>query len=202
MKKVKVKKKRGRPNKGEVRNEKAELRLEKQSTQSCDDSIKELPIGCDIGCKKNAKGVTNYWIGHKLHLSVSDSGIPLAAILTSASVHDSQVAIPLMKLASSRVEYCYDLMDSAYSADKIKDVSKSLGHVAVIDHNKRRGEKIDMDPAKKERYKIRSSVERVNGLLKDHFNGRDIWVKGEKKVMAHLMLGIISITASQLINLV
>jgi hypothetical protein len=37
-------------------------------------------------------------------------------VLTSASVHDSQVAIPLMTTTSARVFYLYDLMDSAYDA--------------------------------------------------------------------------------------
>jgi len=37
-------------------------------------------------------------------------------ILTSASVHGSQVAIPLMKLTSSKITYCYVLMDAAYDA--------------------------------------------------------------------------------------
>jgi hypothetical protein len=33
---------------------------------------------------------------------------------TIASLHDSQVAIPLMKISTSRVIYFYDVMDSAY----------------------------------------------------------------------------------------
>jgi len=36
--------------------------------------------------------------------------------LTAASLHDSQVAIPLMKMTSERVDYLYDLMDAAYDA--------------------------------------------------------------------------------------
>ena len=38
----------------------------------------------------------------------------------SASVHDSQVAIPLMKMTSDRVESLYELMDSAYDAELIR----------------------------------------------------------------------------------
>ncbi len=37
-------------------------------------------------------------------------------VLTSASVHDSQVAIPLMTMTGARVSYLYDLMDAAYDA--------------------------------------------------------------------------------------
>ena len=54
-----------------------------------------------------------------MHLDVNDCGFPLSAVLTSASVHDSQVAIPLMKLTASKVTSCYDLMDAAYDASQI-----------------------------------------------------------------------------------
>jgi hypothetical protein len=58
-------------------------------------------------------------------------------MITSASPHDSQVAIPLMQTASERATVLYDLADSAYYAPKIKDFSKALGRVPVIDPNKR-----------------------------------------------------------------
>ncbi len=58
-----------------------------------------------------------------------------------------------------------------------------------------------MDPATKSRFKQRSSAERINSNLKDNYGGRTIRVKGASKVMAHLMFGIISITAMQLFRL-
>ena len=57
------------------------------------------------------------------------------AILTSASVHDSQVAIPLMTLSGQRVDYLYELMDSAYVANHIHAHSRKLNHVAIIEGN-------------------------------------------------------------------
>ena len=66
-------------------------------------------------------------------MNVSDSGIPLSAILTSASVHDSQVAIPLMQMTAERVKVLYDLADAAYDAPEIKMVSEMLGHVPIIE---------------------------------------------------------------------
>jgi len=50
------------------------------------------------------------------------------------------------------------------------------------------------------RYNQRSSVERLNGRLKDEFNGRMIRVKGHAKVMSHLMFGIIALTVDQLMK--
>jgi hypothetical protein len=59
------------------------------------------------------------WCGWKHrgeHLDVADGDIPISAILTSASLHDSQAAIPLATMRASRVINLYDVMDSAYDA--------------------------------------------------------------------------------------
>ncbi|MCY4151308.1 MAG: transposase, partial [Aestuariivita sp.] len=57
-----------------------------------------------------------------------------------------------------------------------------------------------VDPAK-ERYKQRSSVERVNGALKDRYGGRHIRVQGSTKVACHLFCGILALTVEQLLRL-
>ena len=49
----------------------------------------------------------------------------MAAVLTSDSLHDSQVEIPLMQKVSERATVFYDLADSAYDADDIKSFSKN-----------------------------------------------------------------------------
>ncbi|MCL4502625.1 MAG: transposase [Deltaproteobacteria bacterium] len=83
------------------------------------------------------KGYEETWRGYKLHADVNDCGLPISVALTAASLHDSQAAIPLMKLTSERVDYLYDLMDAAYDAQPIYAVSRSLGHVLIIDKNGR-----------------------------------------------------------------
>ena len=55
--------------------------------------LADLPRACDVGSKRNAKGHTTSWIGSKLHVDTADGGIPISCIMTSASTHDSQVAI-------------------------------------------------------------------------------------------------------------
>ncbi len=62
----------------------------------------------------------------------------VGAVLTSASVHDSQVAIPLMEITSRRICYCYDLLDSAYDAEAIHGYSLHLNHVPIIAPHSRR----------------------------------------------------------------
>ncbi|HOO52504.1 MAG TPA: transposase [Alphaproteobacteria bacterium] len=197
----KPKGKRGRPRKDEVLAPKPPKRVELQAERSLEDNLKDLPNHCNVGVKKNSKGYKETWIGYKLHLDCIDGDIPISAILSSASLHDSQAAIPLAQMSSKRVANLYDLMDAAYDSPEIHSLSKSLGHMPIIDNNPRRREKILMDPATKSRFAERSSAERVNSNLKDNYGGRTIRVKGASKVMAHLMFGIVSITAMQIFRL-
>ena len=127
--------KRGRPRKDEERPKPEPTRLERQTTQNLDQMLADLPTACDVGSKKNSKGYKETWIGYKLHLDVACGQIPVSCVLTSASVHDSQVAIPLMTMTGARVSYLYDLMDAAYDAAAIHHHSKALGHAPIIDRN-------------------------------------------------------------------
>jgi hypothetical protein len=56
--------------------------------------------------------------------------------------------------------------------------------------------------AEQDRYKERTMVERVNARLKDEFGGRNLRVRGPVKAMAHLMFGVLALTADQLMKLV
>jgi len=209
------KKKRGRPKKGEIR-VKPLSRLEKQQSMTLEEMLNDLPANCDVGNKTDSKGYKKSWTGYKLHIDSADGDIPISCILTSASVHDSQVAIPLAETTNQRVTNLYDLMDAAYDSPIIKEHSKKLNHIPIIDINPRRNKELRMaiksenkaerllniaNPSKT-RYNERSGVERVNGRLKDEFGGRNIRVKGPAKVMAHLMFGIIVLTVDQLIRFV
>ena len=51
------------------------------------------------------------------------------------------------------------------------------------------------------RTRERSTVERVNGRLKDEFGGRHLRVRGPGKVWCHLMFGILALTVEQLMRL-
>jgi len=209
-------KKRGRPKKGEERPKK-KTRLQKQSEDmTLDEMLEELPKPCTVGTKKNSKGNKESWIGYKLHIDSADGGVPISCLLSSASMHDSQAAIPLSQVSASRVDNCYDLMDSAYDAAEIKQQCEKLGHIAIIDINPRRDtalkEELQNEASRQReiaqkdhkaiRYNERSTVERVNGRLKDEFGGRTVRVKGNKKVMCHLMFGIIALTVNQLMKFI
>ena len=178
--------------------------------------LADLPTHCAVGTKRNAKGHTTSWIGYKLHLDVADGDIPISAVLTSAALHDSQLAIPLATMTASRVTNLYDLMDSAYDAPEIKAKSHALGHVPIIDPHPRnvpggkeaiaaeaRGRrKAGYALAEDVRYNERSAAERVNGRLKDEFGGRNVRVRGHAKVLCHLMFGVLALAIDQLMRLV
>src|SRR5659263_629242 len=211
----KPKRKKGRPKKGEEP-VKEPTRLERQQTMTLQEMLEELPHQCDVGTKKNSKGYKESWIGYKLHLDSIDGQIPVSCVLTSASTHDSQVAIPLAAMTKERVNNLYDLMDAAYDAPLIRGYSELMEHVPIIDMNPRsnielkeeikaetkRFELLHFELPEDRRYKERTAIERVYARLKDEFRGRMIRVRGYAKVMTHLMFGILALTADQLMRLV
>ena len=193
--------KRGRPRRGEARPAAKAAPIKRQREQTLAQMLEEIPTACDRGTKCNAQGYKNSWSGYKLHLDTADCGVPIAALLSSASMHDSLAAIPLSLISADRVTNLYDLMDAAYCSADLREHSQSLGHVPLIDHNPRRGEKIEFSPAEAIRYNERTAAERSNARLKDEFGGQTIRVKGDTKVMAHLMFGILALSADQLMRL-
>jgi hypothetical protein len=188
----------GRPNKGQAPQPAPLKRLDLQLTRSLEANLADLPCRCDIGFKRNAQGLHNSWRGYKLHLDCIDGDIPIAAILTSASLHDSQAAIPLAQMSRSRVTALYELMDGAYDAPQIRDFSRQLGRVPIIAPNRRGGPPRELEPAHRERFKERSTVERVAGRLKQRYGGRWVRVRGAAKVMCHLSFGLLALAATAL----
>lgn len=137
----KPKQKQGRPKKGEEL-VKVPTRLERQRTMTLEEMLADLPRHCDVGTKKNSKGYKETWIRFKFHVDAADGQIPISCILTSASTHDSQVALPLAAMTSQRIINLYDLADAAYDAPIIRERSRSLGHIAIIEINPRRNAKL------------------------------------------------------------
>jgi hypothetical protein len=175
--------------------------------------IEDLPKACDKGMKRSAQGYTTIWKGYKLHAAVDDNCIPITALVTSASLNDCEVAIPLAEKASLAAKNLYDLMDSAYDHIEIKRHCESLGHVAIIDpcpHNKvqkiqkeaeREGKKL-FKTAKDIRYKNRFPKERFNAVYKDYHGGRTIYYRGHEKISCHVMFGVLVLAASTLIKII
>ena len=194
-------KKRGRPRRGEVRAPAKVSPLQRQRQQSLAQMLEDIPTACDRGTKCNAQGYKVSWNGYKLHLDTADCGVPIAALLSSASMHDSRAAIPLSLISAQRVTNLYDVMDAAYCSFELHKHCRSLGHVPLIDHNPRGGLKEAFEPADAIRYNERTVAERSNARLKDEFGGNTLRVKGSTKVMGHLMFGVLALSADQLMRL-
>ena len=192
----KAKRKRGEPKPPEKL-----TRIERQQTMTLPQMLADLPQACAVGCKTNSHGRKETWRGYKLHLDVADGQIPISAILTGASVHDSQAAMPLSEMTAQRVNNLYDLMDSAYDCEALRKRSQQLGHVPIIERLQRCHGLLPMAPHEAARYRERTSVERVNSRLKDEFGGRNVRVRGSSKVMAHMMFGLVALTVDQLLRL-
>lgn len=200
---AKVPRKRGRPRKGESAPLPELTRLERHLSGSLAENLRDMPeVCCDHGSKTNTRGRIWHWTGYKLHLCTGDGDVPLAAYLSSASLHDSQPAIILQQEVARRTRaVLYDLGDTAYDAAAIRLNSERLGRVPVIDSNPRGREKLPMEPDRARLYKARSSAERSNSRLKDNHGGRSLRVRGASKVMCHLMFGVMVMTAEALLRL-
>lgn len=177
--------------------------------------IESLPNVCDKGMKKSAQGFTTIWKGYKLHAALDDHCIPLATIITSASLNDCEAAIPLAEKCNQNVKSLYDLMDAAYDHPEIKEHSIKLGHIPIIDKcpagktqktekesENRRRKILNFQSAEEKRYSERFKTERFNALYKDYYGGRVIRSRGHLKVSCEVMFGVLALTGSLLIKLI
>jgi hypothetical protein len=190
-------------------------RLVRQREMTLPEMLADLPKHCARGIKPDAKGYKNAWIGYKLHLDTADGGIPVTALLTSASLHDSQAAIPLARMTAERLTNLYDLMDPSYDAPEIDTACRALGRIPIVPPQARRDaalkqelaaeakarRAINFETAEQVRYRERTTAERANARLKDEFGGRFVRVRGHAKVMCHLMFGVLALAVDQLMRL-
>ena len=220
-KEKKPKLKRGRPKKGEKREPiKPKILEQQKNMQTTQEMLSLVSTSCGVGIKQNSKGNREVWIGGKLHISVVDGDIPITTFYSSANVHDSSVALPLINETSKRVIYLRDLLDAGYDSDIIRDFSQKLNHKPIIDINPKNSkelkQKIQLIKEEKEKFEFfnlqqssdihhynqRSMVERVNKYLKDDFGCNTIYYQGATKVASVLAFGILSICIHQSLKLV
>lgn len=201
---LKVPKRRGRPAAGSAKRDKAtpRSRIPAQLGQTAQEALADLPQLCNKGKKRNAQGHLNTWVGYKLHLDVACCGVPITAVLTSASVYDNQASVPLARLSAQRVTSLYTLMDAAYDSEPLRQFERELGHVPIVAINSRgRENPPTLDAAEKKRFGERTVVERINSRLKDSFGCASMWVKGHAKVLCHTTFAVLAVSVDALMCL-
>jgi hypothetical protein len=174
---AKANKKRGRKAKGSLEEQQYRERQVQQEQEriaclqeSFEESLAKLEMRCSITAKQNSKGKKQWFIGYKAHLATDDYGVPMSFAVTGASVHDSKVAVPLMKKAREITDFLYVLLDKGYISPVINDYVDMIGRKAIIDRRAYKGVVADpLDPASQRRYAARTTVERTNSELKDGF---------------------------------
>jgi hypothetical protein len=191
----------GRPKKCEIREKKPLTRIQIQMTQPLKTIIDDLPKQFDCGSKRGSRGNPSQWFGYKLHMDVCDAGIPISCLLTSASLNDSQVSIPLEIMSNSRVSSLYTLADKAYDAEDIRVQIRSFGKVPLIQAREMTYAQDKLfDPASIIRFKTRTTIERSFSRLKDCLGLRQIRVRGHSKVQTHIMFGILALSAFRILE--
>ena len=92
-------------------------------------------------------------------------------------------------------------MDSAYDAAIIHTFIRGKSRIPVIDpHTRRNGISVPLDPAKKQRFKIRSTVEPANAHLKDWHIPDRICFRTDKNIAFILMNAVLILSSIKLLQ--
>ena len=136
---------------------------------------------CSITAKQNSKGNKQWFIGYKAPIATDDFGVPICFVVTGACVHDSKVAVPLLKMVNQETEFFYILLDKGYISPAVNNYADMIGRKVIIDRKGYKGvSPIPLEPAYAERYKARTTVERTNSELKDGFLPDKIYKRGSQ----------------------
>lgn len=99
------------------------------------------PEGASWGLKTGPKGQKYRWFGYKLHLSVAAGSLfPLAALTTTAKMHDVNMARPLVKITTDRdMGQQTAIFDAGYDQTDLYRDLQEQGMVPIIPLNRHGG---------------------------------------------------------------
>lgn len=201
-----IKGKRGRPKKGseeekaiQERREAEAKAYEEKRNANQELSPEELlsSLGLETRCswtaKTNSLGKRQWFREYKIHILADDNGMIASYLITGASVHDSKVAIYLMKCFPY---FCYALMDKGYVSREIEDFCTDAGHMAIID--RRSNQKGQLSEREAEIYKKRTTVERSNSSFKECFLPPRLRFRGRRFTFAIETAALLHNTKTQI----
>ena len=104
--------------------------------------MKQDPESASWGLKTGPKGQKYRWFGYKLHLAVAAGTLfPLAALTTTAKMHDVNMARPLVKMTTDReMRQQTALFDAGYDQATLYRDLQAQGLVPIIPLNRHGGE--------------------------------------------------------------
>jgi transposase len=149
-------------------------------------------------------GKRKFWFGYKLHLLVdTKSELPIAANVTTASIHDVRVASRV--LGQARFTYGgfhpqFVICDAGYSSPKLGMlIRRQYRANAIIKINRRHKKAVFVETKEwQEIYNRRTSIERVFSRLKTQRRLNNITVHGIRKVTVHCFISLIVTQAQAL----
>lgn len=147
--------------------------------------------------KRDTAGKPKYYFGYKLHV-IADTKyeIPIAANLTTASIHDVRVASRVLAQATftySKFHPKYVICDAGYSDSKLRYlIKRSYRAEPIIKVNPTHKKALFKETEEwKAIYNKRTSIERLFGRLKGHRRLNNITIRRIQKVTVHCLLPLI-----------
>ncbi len=129
-----------------------------------------------------------FLFGYKLHIiDDCETGLPLAAVVEPASVHDSQPFFKLFPYVTDNFEMQYEakfLADSAYDSAVIRGTVRDKNQMKDVMATNGRGH-YESETSKDDDYGKRWLVEQTNSVLELGYNLAAHRMKGIKRIVVH-----------------
>lgn len=149
------------------------------------------------GAKLDTASKKKFYFGYKLHLLADTQyELPIAANVTTASIHDSRIASRVLSQARftySKFRPQFVVADAGYSSDKLRYlIRRQYRAEPIIKVNPSHKKALFPETEEwKDIYDRRTSVERIFARLKGHRRLGDITVRRIRKVTVHSLIPVI-----------
>lgn len=180
--------------------------LDASDLQSFSNGAKKPTSDSDAswGVKLDTCGNKKRYFGYKINLLADTKyELPIAANLSTASIHDVRIASRV--LSEARFTYSkwrpeYVIADAGYCSEKLRRlIKRQYRGKPIIKENRRSKANITPETEEFRRvYSSRTSIERLFGRLKGYRKLNSITVRGRHKVIVHCFMSLIIVQAHAL----
>jgi len=175
--------------------------IEKEIEEPLTEKLKQLVATLELIRVEDFVHIPEYWLGQspKNRKQIARSFVAKAVynMTTTRGLIDRLKTTPALRRICGWEKASQIPHESSFSR-----AFAEFAQNGIAQAEGQRADLINFERPEDIRYNERSNVERVNGRLKDEFGGKMVRVRGGAKVMAHLMFGILALTADQLLRFV